>query len=110
MIGEFVIINEFDKPCTRLIAQVERIEGETIVARYVTTGTRMTHCSAHVSEVTPVHKFGVMFEIKGGHISAGQVCASKATYRDGKPRDWQPAGEDSRVKLRKPYAKIQEVG
>ncbi len=101
MIGEYVIINELDKPCTRLIAQVERIDAEKVIARYVTNGTRMTHCSAHISEVTPVWKFGVMFEIKGGYISAGQITPSKATYRDGKPRNWQPQGEDSRVKLRR---------
>jgi sporulation protein YlmC with PRC-barrel domain len=100
-IGDYVIINDFDKPCTRLIAEVERFEGETVIARYVTTGTRMTHCSAHVSQVTPVWKFGVMFELKKGHITAAQISPSKATYRDGKPRNWQPQGEASRVRLRR---------
>jgi len=104
LIGEYVIINEFDKPCTRLIAEVTHIEGETVHARYITDGTQSLHCSAHISEVTPVYKFGVMYDIKGGYITAARITHSKATYRDGKPRNWQPAGEGSRWKLRKQKA------
>jgi hypothetical protein len=49
--------------------------------------------------VTLVSDFGVEMAFNGDTVSAEQVRPSIATYRDGKPRNWQPSGENPEQKL-----------
>lgn len=96
-VGSYVIINHTDKPCTRLIAQVTGAdyEHERVIARYICKGTNQTTCTGRLSEATLVEDFGVdlIFDrdltVKIGMIKR----ASVATYKDGRPRQWQENGE-----------------
>ena len=95
MIGEYVIINEYDKPCTRLVAQVVSVEGDKVKARYITEGTTLRVCESSLSSVTPVSDFGVLLIFEGSRVSGIRNGESIATYRDGKPRYWQPENTET---------------
>jgi len=91
-IGTPVIINLFDRPCTRLTAVVTRVDeaGGMVYARYLTTGTRTSACYGPLIGVTPLRQFGVDLVLEGTQIRGIQRRLSEATYRDGRPRAWQP--------------------
>ena len=100
-VGDYVIMNNSDKPCTRLIAQViELPEGQDFVrGRYICKGTNMRYPYGRLSEATLVSDFGVELFFTGGRVSSEQVNPSAATYRDGRPREWQPGGENPEQEL-----------
>lgn len=95
MIGEYVIINHFDRPCARLIAEVTKVEGEYVEGRYITTGARMKVCRGLLSDVVPVSDFGIQLQFYNGRVTALEVEESHAAYPDGKPRRWQPEHEET---------------
>lgn len=100
-VGDYVIMNNSDKPCTRLIAQViELPEGKDFVrGRYICKGTNMRYPQGRLSEATLVSDFGVELFFANGRVSSEQLRPSAATYRDGKPREWQPHGENPEQEL-----------
>ena len=106
-IGDYVIMNDADKPCTRLIAQVTELpEGKDFVrARYICERTSMREPYGRLSGATLVSDFGVEITFEGDTVTTEQVRASVATYRDGKPRNWQPHGENPTQKLYRGKAK-----
>jgi len=93
-VNDLIIINHFDKPCTRLIAQVEKIEDGKVTARYITTGTTSERCFGPVEEATPIADFGVVIQTEGRAVCGLGIGKSRATYPDGKPRVWQPEQQE----------------
>ena len=89
-LGEYVIINEFDKPCTRLVAKVTEVNGKRVKARYITKGTNLKIRTSDTENVMPVHRFGVRLVFDDGQVTGICDAQSTATYKDGKPRYWQP--------------------
>lgn len=100
-IGDYVIMNDADKPCTRLIAQVTELpEGKDFVrARYICERTNMREPYGRLSRATLVSDFGVEITFDGDTVTTEQVRPSVATYPDGKSREWQPSGENPEQKL-----------
>lgn len=102
-VGDYVIMNNSDKPCTRLIAQViELPEGKDFVGgRYICKGTNMRYPYGRLSEATLVSSFGVELFFANGRVSSEQVNPDRcvAKYRDGRPREWQPHGENPEQEL-----------
>lgn len=96
-LGDYVIMNDADKPCTRLIAQViELPEGRDFVrGRYICERTNMREPYGRLSGATLVSDFGVELTFNTDDtVTSEQVRPSVATYSDGKPRQWQPHGEN----------------
>ena len=96
VVGMPVILNDMDRPCTRLVAIVKSIEQPNTVssgivhARYLTTNTMMKDCSSLLAHTTPLEAFGVELVIVGSQVYGHIIGPSQATYRNGKPREWQP--------------------
>lgn len=103
VIGSHVIQNNTDQPCTRLVAKVVKVEPEKnwIEAEYICRRTRMTRCCGALDRATAVEDFGVELSFVGNTVTAIQLRPSVATYPDGKPRDWQPNGDNPTQELRK---------
>ena len=102
-IGDFVIINDADRPCARLIAQVYKVDGWLMKAKYLSKHTGTKKCWSRAGGTTLVSDFGVniIFNENGTHYTADQVDESKAKYLDGRPREWQPEDTCSTQPLRK---------
>lgn len=103
-VGDLVIINDSDKPCTRLMARVTELDSVRgfIRAEYVCKRTNMAVCQGGLHRATLVSEFGVEVTFDGDMVSTEQVRPSVATYPDGKARDWQPSGENPMQELRRP--------
>jgi len=99
-VRDFVIINEFDKPCTRLVAQVVKIENGRVTGRYITEETTLEFCTGDIAHATLVSAFGVALNLSDGYVEGIQIGDSSATYPDGRPRLWQPDDHSERYKLR----------
>lgn len=90
-IDDYVIVNDFDRPCTRLIAKVKSIDDSGLAKfDYLTTGTSMKMASGPINEATLIADFGVIVVENPNDIFAKQVLKCVATYSDGSPRGWQP--------------------
>lgn len=100
-IGDYVIMNDADKPCTRLIAQIiELPEGKDFArGQYICKKVNIREPCGRLSDVTLISDFGVEMAFSSDMVSTEQVRPSVATYRDGEPRDWQPGDENPYQKL-----------
>ena len=100
VVGMPVILDDIDRPCTRLIAIVKSIEQSDTVssgivhARYLTTNTMMKDCSSLLKHVTPLSDFGVALEFNDGIVCGKVTGSSIALYRNGQSRAWQPEWEE----------------
>ena len=89
MKGKYAIVNDVDKPYRRLVTEV--IDGKHFyMARSEEVGLRQ-YDGMEPTQPTFLEDFGfVMKEIEGtNRIHFNKVGASTASYRDGKPRQWQ---------------------
>ena len=94
-IGDLVIINQFDCPCSRLIASVTSVDEHTVHAEYLSAKTRMREVFSPLSVVTPIDKFGVeLVNTDNGRFYTRQISESLATYLDGTVREWQGIESD----------------
>lgn len=102
-LGDYIIINDADKPCTRLIAEVIHVDHEKdfVRARYICKKTNMRECQGRLSKATLVSAFGVEMSFEENQVTATQVRPSTARYFDEEPRDWQPSGENPTQTLRR---------
>jgi hypothetical protein len=91
--GTPVILNDVDAPEARLVAVLERYDDQSGVwyARYLSTYPNMKTCwtSGSLGGPTPLSEFGVRLDVDGDKFRVVQTGSSSATYRDGKPRNWQ---------------------
>jgi hypothetical protein len=96
--GDFVIVDEWDRPHVNLIAEVEDVLGDNIFyCRYITDYPSRNGCQ--VSNPTLVADFGVDLKFEESTVTAIASRDSVATYTDGKPRPWQ-GGLSQSAKLR----------
>jgi len=95
-VGDLIIVNDYDCPCVQLVAQVRKIENGRCFADYVTTGTLSTKKAENpVENATLVSDFGVRLVNNNGILEAYTLREpSRATYKNGKPRNWQGRSGD----------------
>lgn len=100
-VGDYIIINDADKPCTRLIALVTEAnqEKDFVRAQYICERVNMRECQGRLSNARLVSDFGVEIIFNDHTVYTEQVRPSIATYPDGEPRNWQPSGESPEQKL-----------
>jgi len=93
-VGNCVIVNDFDCPCSRLIAVVMSVRNG-IRCRYLNNDI-LNNSVVIGDNVTPIKDFGVevFFKRNGGKIIfwGKQTGVSVARYKDGKERLWQDRG------------------
>lgn len=101
-VGHCVIMNHTEAPCGRLLAVITLIDGKNIFCKYLNAEKELSSYNklnkgkgmrSILDEHTPIEWFGVevRLEQSGSDViySCHPVRESKATYRDGKPRQWQ---------------------
>lgn len=90
--GMPVIIMDCEEPSARMIAVLTRYDDSkgTWHALYLSTYPNMRACYTTSWTPTPISDFGMAIEVAGDRyrcVPTGEPC--RATYRDGKPRQWQ---------------------
>ena len=95
--GDFVIVNEFDRPTSELVAVVTRIEVGLADCRYLSAkASQRGAMTFPVDEPTKIEDFGVYVGLNDYEYSVSPLpieCTKfKAAYRDGIPRQWQQDG------------------
>lgn len=92
-VGCCIIMNDVEQPCAKLIAVVTEIDVDSVVAKYLSGAKELKPyrkgCLNQIENVTPVGRFGVSVKYGDGQYWCEVVGESTATYRDGKPRQWQ---------------------
>lgn len=88
-LGHCVIVNEFDRPCARLIAVIDRIEDDFVWCRYLSTTTGVRICVSHGNDVTPIERFGIIAIASHRSYRIEAFQKSNAKYKDGSERIWQ---------------------
>ena len=102
----FIIANEFDRPCSKLVAVIiGQAENETVVdVQYIPRDTHQLDFQAVTKRMTFVEDFGIELEFSNGEVSAVKVGPSKATYSNGKPREWQDTTTETSIALKPQFA------
>lgn len=95
--GTPVIIDDFDEPSARMVAVLTRYDDHAGIWRALYLSTYPHRLDCATSNVpTPITDFGMTLEVDAGVyrcVPTGEPC--RATYRDGRPRQWQDRfGED----------------
>jgi hypothetical protein len=90
-VGSMVIVNEFDRPCPDLVAQVLEIDQDQnkAVVRYISFEIDRSPFSVPLNRLTSVEMFGVSVARRKNWYTIARVCESNARYPDGKIRHWQ---------------------
>lgn len=108
-IGQCVILNDVDQPCTKLVAVVTNIANGCVYAVYLSPDinvgrTKTGKCSSPIMYVTPLNAFGVRIWRQGNAYRCvpDQTLPITAEYPDRKPRVWQERHE--------PYWRPARVG
>lgn len=81
--GHCVIVNQFDRPCAKLVAVV-LADGKCCYLNQAINFRKMD-----ASNATPVSDFGIAVMARGDSYSCVVVGDSVAKYPDGSPRLWQ---------------------
>lgn len=103
-IGDYVILNDFDKPCLRLVAKVTGIDYEEnwLNAEYICEQTSMKEVGTFINYAWNVKDFGIELSFdEEGFVSYNRVGESIVTYMNHAPRKWQNEYEPFYQKLRK---------
>ena len=88
MTSRFYIINEVDRPYARHVCELVN-EGLCYMSRSTNPSMASYDGMSVRPDSTPVEDFGFTIEDHGDQIAFTKTSDSKATYKDGKPRDWQ---------------------
>lgn len=80
-VGDYVIINQYDKPCTRLVARVKAINGDKVVGEYITAETSTVRCTGRLNRATAVGVMNGIGWLGGGACGVGDQ-RSRACLRD----------------------------
>lgn len=101
-LGDFVIINDFDQPCVKLIAMVIKKSDQYYECMYLSTLTncriiksKLTHANKLTEfSLTPVFTYCHNSDKVGMFVYDFFEFTQTATYPDGKPRLWQGQKND----------------
>lgn len=90
VIGEYVIVNHAERPCSRLVAKVVDEDATCYVCVYENKKLRRQWKKMRNEKcmVTPVSHFG--HDFIDGLAVKNDALPHLAKYEDGKPRYWQP--------------------
>lgn len=117
-VGHCVILNDFEKPCGKLVTVVVEIIGKFAYLKYLNAekelssyntgkgiGVRIIDNKLH--NITPLEKFGVVacYNPETKLYYCKKVSESVATYKNGEPRQWQES-EPYRYKARPTVVKF----
>jgi hypothetical protein len=111
-----IVISEFDAPCCRMLGVVESIlktpTFERIICRYLSRHIgKDQELYGPPEHMTPVEEFGVTvcFDDESETMTTTQDKSKcVATYKDGKPRRWQPRGCEV-AQFRKHYRRLVQL-
>jgi len=107
-VGDCVIVNDIDQPCSRLIAVIVGQRGEFYDCQYLNADEVFNSCNDppmqnRLERATRIEDFGVVLQAGIDNYWCEQVSNSIAKYPDGEARDWQERGGPYR------YLKRSEV-
>lgn len=91
-VGDLVILSDVEQPYGRLVAVITATRGSLHKWSYLSDEPALKPYGGQWSRMdsaTLVADFGVSIRAADGQYWCEQVSASKATYPDGKPRQWQ---------------------
>jgi hypothetical protein len=100
-IGHCVILNDVEQPCSRLVAVITNIQGGNAYCKYLCADPKLSSFNKNhgmliaigggIHNLTPISKFGVtiIYNTLGKFYFCLKTGESSATYKDGKPRQWQ---------------------
>lgn len=93
-VGDCVILNHVEQPCSKLICVVVKDDGEFYHCKYLNADKMLDSYNKppmknRLPRATKVEDFGVEIKAHDGKYWCEKVGESKATYADGKPRQWQ---------------------
>lgn len=106
-VGHCVILNDFEKPCGRLLCVITEVGESGIRAKYLNADTRydlhnkgagmFVAKQSHLHNLTPVQSFGVrvFYDFDRDRYMCEKTGESVAKYADGSAREWQ--GEWSQI-------------
>lgn len=103
LIGDLVIINEFDRPCTRLVVLVTQTDGNYIGGEYVCKNTTCIKVSGRSETAVKLEDFGVnlIYNVPSETVRAVRVGKSRVLYQRGiRIREWQPEMDEEIQKLK----------
>lgn len=92
MSDQFFIVNAFDRPCERLIAQLK--DGKLYYIHPELVDNKSYHGMSTVDAV-PVEDFGIQLRIENGTLHGIHIFDSRAIYPDGRGRRWQGSSQFS---------------
>lgn len=93
MKSDFRIVNTFDRPCERMIAEL-RQDGLLYYVHPLML-PKWESMGISAAESTPLEAFGLVVEVSEGILTGKLSRPSWAIYGDGKPRRWQGSPEFS---------------
>jgi hypothetical protein len=109
--GNAVIMNYFDRPTTRLVAIVDKIEDGICYATYLSDNTTIAHPRSPAEEVTPIADFRMRVVISDDRKSFSVERTSNeitaAYYKDGRLREWQGDSSDEELQPIRKAASIK---
>lgn len=92
-VGNCVIVNTYDQPCGKLVAIITAVSGDCFFVKYLNADPALDYYNKNdgmrVSRPTLVGSFGVEVRYYDGTYWCVRVGDSRATYEDGKRREWQ---------------------
>ena len=114
-VGNAVILNYCEGPCSALVAVIVHRSASSIGCKYINqddpslkpfnVGLGMRISGDAIQDVTPIGFFGVELHYwrspRSGQLfyTVEQVTETRATYADGKPRQWQDAPRSRPLRL-----------
>ena len=94
---KFVVVNSFDKPYERLVAQV--IDDKCYYMERSLDSSMKRYDGISTTQATSLEDFGFEIKEKEFQVDFKLVHESKAKYSDGQTRHWQGAKQFSRPKV-----------
>jgi hypothetical protein len=91
MKSDFRIVNTFDKPCERLIAELR--EDGLLYYIHPDMLPEWESMGLSANESTSLEAFGLEVEVSEGNLIGRLTGPSTAQYKDGRPRRWQGSSE-----------------
>lgn len=92
-VGQAVIVDDVDQPCSLMVAVITCVSGFSARVRYLSDDVRLEGFEGEFNVisrfVTPLSEFGVRLVVCDGRFSVVGVGDSVARYPDGRLRRWQ---------------------